>query len=166
MWVSDGWINSTKESYASTHYGAYAYTTAQGLRIISTNTYFWYTSNPFNFFNFTNPDNSGVLKFLADELSACEAANQRPWVIGHVLSGYDGGNALQPASSLFYSIIARFSPPTVAGVFFGHTHEDQIQIFYDYAASSLKPRSQIRNTTDVDYSKPLTVATSGPRSPL
>ena len=162
MWASDSWINSAEQSYAATHYGAYAHTTARGLRIISLNTDFWYTSNPFNFFNFTNPDNSGVLQFLADELSACEAANQRAWIIGHVLSGYDGTNALQPASSLFYSIVARFSPATVAGVFFGHTHEDQIQIFYDYAASSLKPGTQIRNTTDVDYAKPLTVGYIGP----
>ena len=45
MWQQDGWINSTEAAYAATHYGAYAHTTAQGLRIISINTDFWYVPN-------------------------------------------------------------------------------------------------------------------------
>ncbi|MCJ1308896.1 hypothetical protein MMC25_002551 [Agyrium rufum] len=162
MWESDGWISSPEETYAKTHYGAYAHTTKQGLRIISLNSDFWYSSNIFNFANFTNPDNSGVLTFLAQELAAAEKAHQRAWVISHVLSGYDGSNALQPASSLFHAIIARYSPTTVAGVFFGHTHEDQIQIFYDFGANSLKAGTQLRNTSDIDYSSPLNVGYIGP----
>ena len=86
--------------------GAYAHTTATGLRIISINTDFWYTANIFNYFNFTNPDQSGILTFLATELAASEAAGQRVWIIGHVLSGYDGTNALPNPSALFYSIVS------------------------------------------------------------
>lgn len=160
MWKTDGWINSAEANYASNHYGGYAHTTAQGLRIISINTDFWYTGNLFNYFNFTNPDQSGTLTWLAQELAACEKAGQRAWIIGHVLSGYDGTQALPNPSALFQSIVNRFSPATIAGVFFGHTHEDQIQIFYDYAASSLK--GSLRNTTDVDYTKPLQVGYIGP----
>lgn len=63
-------------------------------------------------------------------------------------------------TALFYSIIARFAPATIAGVFFGHTHLDQLQIFYDYAPGSMT--DGLRNTTDVDYSKPLTVGFIGP----
>ena len=146
------------------HYGAYAHTTAQGLRIISLNSDFWYTSNPFAFLNYTNPDPSGVLSFLASELAACEAAGQRAWVISHVLSGYDGSNALPNPTALLYSIVARFSPTTIAGLFFGHTHEDQLQIFYDYAPSSLSTKngSTLRNTTDVDYNSPLTMGFIAP----
>ena len=88
MWYNNSWINATEQQYAATHYGAYAHTTAQGLRIISINTDFWYNDNIFNYANFTNPDASGVLTFLANELTACEARGQRAWVIGHVLSGY------------------------------------------------------------------------------
>lgn len=193
LWRQDGWINSTEAGYASTHYGAYAHTTAQGLRIISLNTDFWYRANVFNYFNFTNPDQSGILSFVISELQACEKAGQRAWIIGHVLSGYDGTNALPNPSALFYSIVRRFSPATIAGVFFvsrralratslsttdslnvkGHTHEDQIQIFYDYAASSLAisntsssscntTTSMLRNTTAVDYNKPLAMGFIGP----
>ena len=166
LWQQDGWINAAEASYASTHYGAYAHTTVQGLRIISINTDFWYVDNIFNFFNYTNPDQSGILSFLISELEACEAAGQRAWIIGHVLSGYDGSQALPNPTALFYSIVRRFSPTTIAAVFFGHTHEDQLQIFYDYKDSSLLSGSnstaQIRNTTDVDYTKPLTVGFIGP----
>ena len=160
MWQQDGWIDGLEASYASKHYGAYAHTTKDGLRIISINTDFWYPANIFNFFNTTNPDQSGILHFLIAELEACEAKDQRAWIIGHVISGYDGSNNLPNPTALFYSIVRRFAPYTIAGIFFGHTHEDQLQIFYDYAPSSLK--GTLRNTTDVDYTKPLTVAFIGP----
>ncbi|MCJ1224797.1 hypothetical protein MMC12_001442 [Toensbergia leucococca] len=166
LWLQDGWINSSEASYASTHYGAYGHTTAQGLRIISINTDFWYVDNVFNYFNFTNPDQSGILSFLISELEACEAQGQRAWIIGHVLSGYDGSNALPNPTALFYSIVRRYSPATIAGIFFGHTHEDQIEIFYDYLPNSLgngtNSTSSLRNTTLVDYSKPLTMGFIGP----
>lgn len=35
----------------------------------------------------SNPDNSGMLRFLTDELQAAEDAGQRVWIIGHVLPG-------------------------------------------------------------------------------
>ena len=166
MWQTDNWINSSEASYASKHYGAYAHTTAQGLRIISLNSDFWYVDNIYNYWNYTNPDTSGILTFLASELMAAEAVGQRAWIICHVLSGYDGTNALPNPSALLYSIVRRFSPATIAGVFFGHTHEDQIQLFYDYNLSSLGNGTQIRNTTDVNYSLPLTVGYIGMFFPL
>lgn len=160
LWSRSSWITGSEAKHASRHYGAYAHTTEQGLRIISINTDFWYPDNVFNFFNFTNPDQSGILRYLIKELEACEKRGQRAWIIGHVLSGYDGSNNLPNPTALFYSIVARFAPATIAGVFFGHTHEDQIQLFYDYRAGSLK--GGLRNTTDVDYSKPLAVGFIGP----
>ena len=115
-----------------------------------------------NYYNFTNPDVSGTLGWLASELSACEKRGQRAWVIGHVLSGYDGTNALPNPSALFQSIIIRFSPATIAAVFFGHTHEDQLQIFYDYLPASLDQKTGKRNTTNVDYTKPVQMGFIGP----
>lgn len=43
LWSHDGWITPAEADYASKHYGAYAHTTKEGLRIISINTDFWYT---------------------------------------------------------------------------------------------------------------------------
>jgi len=34
-------------------------------------------ADPADFYNFTNPDNSGILRFLIDELEASEMINQR-----------------------------------------------------------------------------------------
>jgi hypothetical protein len=85
----------------------------------------------------------------------------KAWIIGHVLSGYDGSNPLPNPTALFYSIVRRFSPATIAGIFFGHTHKDQLMIYYDYLPSSLSA-SGLRNTTDVDYSLPLNVGFIGP----
>lgn len=77
------------------------------------------------------------------------------------MSGYDGSDQLPNPSALFYSIVRRFSPATIAGIFFGHTHEDQLMVYYDYAASSLSALG-LRNTTDVDYNSPLNVGFIGP----
>lgn len=193
MWTKYSWITSSEQQYASTHYAAYAHTTKQGLRIISLNTDFWYgksvpishcrfpgslvekthicieadeslVDNIFNYWNVTNPDTSGMLAWLAQELAACEAKGQRAWIIGHVLSGYDGTNDLANPTALFYSIVVRYSPTTIAGIFFGHTHEDQLEIFYDYLPNSTYTVNgkTYRNTTMVDYTKPLMIAYIGP----
>lgn len=164
MWQQDGWINNASAQYARNHYGAYSTITKQGLKIISINTDFWYKANIFNYFNYTNPDNSGVLSFLAEELQASEDINQRVWIIGHVLSGYST-DALPNPTALFYSIVRRFSPSTIAGIFFGHTHEDQLMIYYDYLSNATifsNTTTTLRNTTQIDYSKPLSVGVIGP----
>src|SRR5271170_1157716 len=77
LWQSSGWIDQTAATYASTHYGGYSYVTPQGLKIVSLNTDFWYVDNIFNYYNFTNPDNSGMLAYLISELEASEKINQR-----------------------------------------------------------------------------------------
>ncbi|KAK5451412.1 hypothetical protein LTS15_008176 [Exophiala xenobiotica] len=168
LWSEHSWLNDSEADFARTHYGAYATTTAQGLRVISLNSDFWYKANIFNYWNVTNPDQSGILKWLADELSACERRGQRAWIIAHVLSGYDGSAPLPNPTALFYSIVRRFSPATIAAIFFGHTHQDQLQLFYDYLPSSLQPTedsrkpSTLRDTTQVDFNNPLQVSYIGP----
>ncbi|TVY40500.1 Sphingomyelin phosphodiesterase B [Lachnellula occidentalis] len=161
LWLNATWIDSAEAEFAATHFGAFAHTTAQGLRIISIASDFYYTGNDFSFVNYTNPDPSGTLKFLADELTACEQREQRAWVIAHVVSGYAADNALPNPSALFQSIIIRFSPSTIAGVFHAHAHKEEFQIFYEYAASSINSATGLRNTTDVDYTKPVQVAWIG-----
>lgn len=124
------------------------------------------TPPSFNYYDFTNPDKSGILHFLAQELQASEALNQRAWIIGHVPSGYGGtglnGKALPNPSALFYSIVRRFSPATVAGIFFGHLHYDQLMLYYDYGSSSGGGGGALRNTADVDRAAPLAWAHIAP----
>ncbi|KAK5676882.1 hypothetical protein LTS10_010646 [Elasticomyces elasticus] len=130
LWQHEGWINSTAAQQARLHYGAYSIKNHYGLRIITFNTDFWYHSNFLNFINTSNPDVSGTFAFMIQELQAAEDAGERVWLLGHVLSGWDGSNPLPNPSNLFYQIVERYSPHVIANIFFGHTHEDQVMIYY------------------------------------
>ena len=83
-----------------------------------------------NYINTANPDVSGMQAFLISELQAAEDAGERVWILGHVLTGWDGSNPLPNPTNLFYQIVDRYSPHVIANVFFGHTHEDEIMIYY------------------------------------
>jgi len=69
----------------------------------------------------TDPDVSGMLRMLTDELQEAEDAGDRGryrsfiyksvlkywnlvWIIGHVLTGWDGSNPLQNPTNLFYQM--------------------------------------------------------------
>jgi len=77
------------------------------------------------------------LRFLTDELQAAEDAGERAWIVGHVPSGWDGRHSMDASSNLFYQIVERFSPHVIAGIFYGHTHEDQFMIYYANNASAI-----------------------------
>lgn len=130
LWTHEGWITEQAADEARTHYGGYSIKNHYGLRIITLNTDFWYRSNFLNFINTTDADNSGVFSFLIAELQAAEDAGERVWIVGHVLSGWDGSNPINNPTDLFYQIVDRYSPHVIANVFFGHTHEDQFMIYY------------------------------------
>ena len=71
-----------------------------------------------------------MFEFIIEELQKAEDAGERVWIIGHVLSGWDGSNPLPDPTNLFYQIVDRYSPHVIANVFFGHTHEDQFMIYF------------------------------------
>ncbi|KAK5236373.1 hypothetical protein LTR47_002324 [Exophiala xenobiotica] len=132
LWQQNNWITPEAANKARMHYAAYSinHPVYPKLRIITLNTDFWYRSNFLNFINTTNPDVSGNMKFLANELQDAENKGERVWIIGHVLTGWDGSNPMPNPTDLFYQIIDRYSPHVIASIFFGHTHEDQFMIYY------------------------------------
>ncbi|CAG8956934.1 hypothetical protein HYFRA_00011984 [Hymenoscyphus fraxineus] len=130
LWQHNEWLSAEEASQAAVHYAAYSIVNHYGLRIITLNTDFWYRNNYLNFINISNPDNSGGFNFLINELQAAEDNCERVWIIGHVLSGWDGTNPLLGPSDLFYQIVDRYSPHVIANIFWGHTHEDQIILYY------------------------------------
>ncbi|EJU00868.1 hypothetical protein DACRYDRAFT_116765 [Dacryopinax primogenitus] len=141
LWENNDWISSDVAAMAKAHYGAYSVARPDGLRIITINTDLWYKANYFNYINMTKSDPSGMLRFVADELQEAEDAGERAWIIGHVLSGWDGSNPLNNPTNLFYQIVDRYAPHVIAGIFFGHTHEDQFQIFYANNATNISAAS-------------------------
>ncbi|KAF8589271.1 Metallo-dependent phosphatase [Ramaria rubella] len=133
LWRTEGWISEEVAAVSKATYSAYSTVTPHGLKIITMNTDFWYyrdASRWFGLVSMTNPDVSGMLRFVTDELQAAEDAGQRVWIMGHVPPGFDGTNALPNAPNLFYQIVERFSPHVIAGVFFGHNHDQQMFLWY------------------------------------
>ncbi|WFD00865.1 hypothetical protein MYAM1_003620 [Malassezia yamatoensis] len=130
LWSSKNWLNDKQANQVRAHQGGYSISPRKGFRIIALNTDFWYYVNFYNYINMENPDMSGNLRFLTDELLAAEQAGERVWIIGHVLTGWSGSEALNRPGNLFYQIVSRFAPHTLAHIFFGHTHEDHFQLFY------------------------------------
>lgn len=150
LWHEEDWLNATAAKQARLHYGAYSIKTPQGLRIITFNTDFWYKSNFLNLIDTLNPDKSGMFAWMIQELQAAEDAGERVWILGHVLSGWDGTNPMPNPTDLFYQIIDRYSPHVIANVFFGHTHEDFAYVWY------------ANNGTDQSSGNALTTAWVGP----
>jgi hypothetical protein len=163
LWKYYGWIDNATAAEASTHYAAYSIVTPLGLRVITINTDFYYGSNYYAYLNVADPDYSGMFSFLIAQLQLAEDLGQRVWIVGHVLSGWDGSNPLPNGSDLLYQIIERYSPHVVANVFFGHTHEDQAFIYYTNNATNASADTAIANAWVGPSLTPLTNLNSGYR---
>ncbi|KOS15701.1 putative acid sphingomyelinase [Malassezia pachydermatis] len=142
---SEGWGNDSTAETIRTHYGGYSVSPRQGLRVIALNSDFWYHGNPMTFLNLDDPDQSGTLRWFTDELQAAEDANERVWMVAHVLTGWSGGDGVDNPTNLLYEIVSRYSH-TIAAIFFGHTHEDEFQIWYE--SSNGNSSSVSRKTQD------------------
>lgn len=112
--------------------------------------------NNFDRHNCTDTDKSGILHFPTNELLVAEAADQRVWIIGHVISG--GSSAIVCPSALARCIAARVSPTTIAGIFFGHTYGDEKELSYEFKPQTLSSTVERNYTADVDYDSPAAVA--------
>ena len=145
LWAKEGWLSDQEANMVRTHYGGYSIRPRQGLRLISFNADFWYTGNMFNFINTSHPDVSGVLRFVTDELQAAEEANERAWVMAHVLPGWDGYSTMDLPTNLFYQIVTRYQH-TIAHMFFGHSHEDTFSVYFHSTNGNVT--SVARNTSN------------------
>ncbi|KAJ6028749.1 hypothetical protein N7540_004325 [Penicillium herquei] len=161
LWQHEGWISNEEAEEAATHYAGYSIKTHYGLRIISFNTDLWYRANILNFINTENPDNSGMLGWMIDELQKAEDAGERVWIIGHVLSGWDGYNPLPDPTNLFYQIVDRYSPHVIANTFWGHNHEDQFMIYYANNGTIKNSHTALSTGWVVPSVTPLTNLNSG-----
>ncbi|KAK4204228.1 Metallo-dependent phosphatase-like protein [Triangularia verruculosa] len=163
LWEHYGWIDNNAQSQASLHYGGYSVVHPLGLRIITINTDFYYRTNVFAFLHADDPDHSGIFSFLVKGLQEAEDQGQRAWIVGHVPTGWQGLNALPGGSDAFYQIIERYSPQVIANVFFGHTHEDQVSIYYRNNGSSQTASDALTTAWIGPSLTPLTNLNSGYR---
>ncbi|XP_035688597.1 sphingomyelin phosphodiesterase-like [Branchiostoma floridae] len=96
-----------------------------GLRLISINTNYCNTNNWWLLLNTTDP--AGQLQWLTQQLQQAEDKGEKVHIIGHIPPGT---NCLKAWSWNYYRIIDRYES-TVAAQFFGHTHRDHFELFYD-----------------------------------
>lgn len=135
LWEDYGWLSPKESQYARKHYTGFSVETKRGLKVIALNSNVWYKKNHYAYWNATTPDNFGQFDFLVQELVESEAKDQRVWIIAHIPFSSD---ALPLPSKLFAEVVERFSPYTIANIFFGHTHLDQFQILYSSSGDDAK----------------------------
>lgn len=130
LWTSNGWSNSSLKNPFSKHYSGFSVTTGRGLKVISLNSNCYYQKNLYTYIDVENkPDIFGQWDFLIKELVDSESKGQRVWIIAHIPTG--DSDTLPIQSNIFAKIVERFSPYTIANIFFGHTHKDQFKILLD-----------------------------------
>ncbi|WKX89130.1 hypothetical protein Q1695_008631 [Nippostrongylus brasiliensis] len=105
---------------------SYATYPKPGLKLISINTVYCSIVNFYLYINQVDPD--ATLQWLIDELIDSEAKGDRVHIISHVPPGDD--YCLKGWSANFFQIIKRFEN-TIAQQFYGHTHQDDFQVYYD-----------------------------------
>ncbi|AGO13429.1 AaceriACL091Cp [[Ashbya] aceris (nom. inval.)] len=127
LWEDYGWIDREAARYARSHYTGFAINAKPGLKVISLNSNVWFNKNRYAYINASQPDTFGQFEFLINELIESEAKDQRVWIIAHIPPNTD---ALPLPTTIFSEIVERFSPYTIGGIFFGHTHLDQFELLY------------------------------------
>ncbi|BFZ21086.1 hypothetical protein BsWGS_24125 [Bradybaena similaris] len=131
-WLYDELATSWKhwlpqDAVESIKRGAY-YTVSpyQGLRIISLNMNYCNNENWWMLLNTTDP--TGELQWLIATLQKAEDIEEKVHILGHIPPGEN--DCLKAWSWNYYKIVSRYQN-TIAGQFFGHTHKDEFEVFYD-----------------------------------
>ncbi|CAH1999492.1 unnamed protein product [Acanthoscelides obtectus] len=119
--------------------GYYSYTYNNRLKIIALNNNVCYYLNWWLMYNTTYINEQ--LDFMRVELEDSEARGQFVHIIAHVPTG--NGECVQPWERSYVALVRRFAH-IIVGQFYGHTHTDELKIFYDE-----------------DYLKPINVGYNG-----
>ncbi|CAI5760528.1 unnamed protein product [Candida verbasci] len=142
-WINNEWFDEKDANDLKKHYSGFSYITNRGLKIISLNSNAYFRDNLWAYIDqTTKPDLFGQWKFLIDELVESEKNNQRVWILAHVPPNTD---TLPIQSHIFARIIKRFSPYTIAHLFFGHTHRDHFSILYDVDSIKIAKEENVVN---------------------
>ncbi|KAF5308345.1 hypothetical protein FQR65_LT18218 [Abscondita terminalis] len=129
------------ENNAVLHGGFYSVLVRPGLRVISLNTNYCHIYSWWLYVNSTDP--AKELEWLVDQLQQADFNREKVHVIGHIPPGSE--DCLKVWSRNYYEIINRFSH-IITGQFFGHSHADEYELFYN----------------GQNYSDPVNVAYVGP----
>nr|XP_033804455.1 sphingomyelin phosphodiesterase [Geotrypetes seraphini] len=104
--------------------GFYTVKLNPGLRLVSLNMNFCALGNFWLLINSTDP--AGQLQWLVGVLQDAEDHKEKVHIIGHIPPAY----CLRSWSWNYYHIVNRYES-TISAQFFGHTHLDEFEMFYD-----------------------------------
>jgi hypothetical protein len=89
-----------------------------------------YYFNLYAYIGANQVDTTGMFAILIEYLLEAERNNQAVWLIQHVnVRGSTDFEALPAATHRYYQIVDRFNN-TIRATFFGHTHSDELGVFY------------------------------------
>ncbi|XP_046563304.1 sphingomyelin phosphodiesterase-like [Haliotis rubra] len=126
--IADSWLNWLPQDTKTTiQQGSfYQVSPYPGLRLVSINTNYCNNQNWWLLLNTTDP--AGQLQWLVDVLQDAEMKKEKVHILGHMPPGIS--DCLKAWSWNYYNIVNRFES-TIAAQFFGHTHRDEFEVFYD-----------------------------------
>ncbi|KAF8793227.1 sphingomyelin phosphodiesterase-like [Argiope bruennichi] len=125
--IEKAWLPWVPDSSETLRLGAfYTAEVYPGLRIISLNMNYCNSLNWWLLINSTDP--TGQLGWLVAQLQMAENKGEKVHIIGHIPPGEP--DCLGVWSSNYNRIINRYES-TVTGQFFGHTHSDEFELFFD-----------------------------------
>jgi sphingomyelin phosphodiesterase len=154
LWINNGWLNGTNKTELVNHYAGFSYVTKRGLKVIALNSNCYYQKNLWSYINLEQtPDPFGQWKFLVDELVKSESKGQRVWIMAHIPP--NDPDALPIQSQIFHKIVERFSPYTIAGIFYGHTHRDEFSVAYKWGAEQ-----NVKNAVNMAWTAPSVIPDS------
>ncbi|XP_072029445.1 sphingomyelin phosphodiesterase-like [Amphiura filiformis] len=164
--MAETWIDKTnwlpKDTRSTIMQGGF-YTTVihPGLRVVSLNMNFCNDQNWWLQINETDP--AGELQWLMNVLQQAEDKKEKVHILGHI----PPGSCAKVWTANYYRIVDRYES-TIVAQFFGHTHKDEFELFYDvdtlkrptnvvYVGGSVTTYSQINPsyrvyTVDGNYS--------------
>ncbi|XP_077990260.1 sphingomyelin phosphodiesterase-like [Glandiceps talaboti] len=117
-WLPDSTIDTLKKG------GYYTVLLAPHFRLVSLNMQMCNDQNYWLLLNATDP--TGELKWLIDVLQAAEINEEKVHIIGH----NHPSSCMKAWGWNYYRIVDRYES-TILGQFFGHSHDDFFEMFYD-----------------------------------
>ncbi|CAF0747954.1 unnamed protein product [Brachionus calyciflorus] len=104
--------------------GFYTFELYPGLRLFALNNVYCYAYNFWLFIDSFDPLEQ--LNFLVKVLQESENKGEKVHIIGHI----NPSGCMRSFSEAYYKIVNRYES-TIIGQFFGHTHSDEFELFYD-----------------------------------
>ncbi|XP_066150731.1 sphingomyelin phosphodiesterase-like isoform X2 [Euwallacea fornicatus] len=126
--ISPSWLKWLPPNAEPTvrHGAFYSVLLRPGFRLISINTNYCHSLSWWLLVNSTDP--ASELKWLIHELQGAEDRDEKTHIIGHISPG--SADCMKSWSKNFYDIVNRYEG-TVKALFYGHSHADEFQLFYE-----------------------------------